>query len=208
MVQSALGLAPYDTAPWEDMMRDQHDPSQSMGFRIRLEFALHNSVHRWVGGAMGAMASPNDPVFWMHHCNIDRLWSDWIRSHQGQTPYLPLTGGPPGHNLYDSLIFHAEGQPAPWEGDDRPADVLDHHRLGYRYDTDPAEEVELRMDTIPAEDELPAQPEHPMPMPPHMRQPPIGPAVPSARWTLPIFALESEIPALSGPAGATPRGPA
>ncbi len=68
MVRSALGVTPYDSAPWEDMMRDRTDPSQWESFRIKLEIALHNLVHRWVGGTMLAMASPNDPVFWMHHC--------------------------------------------------------------------------------------------------------------------------------------------
>jgi hypothetical protein len=33
-----------------------------------------NLVHRWVNGNMVSMASPNDPVFWLHHANIDRLW--------------------------------------------------------------------------------------------------------------------------------------
>jgi tyrosinase len=156
MVTSAAGTTPYDSAPWEDMMRDPNDSTQWTGFRIRLEIVLHNLVHRWVGGTMGAMSSPNDPVFWLHHANIDRLWSDWIRKHQDQSPYLPLTGGPQGHNLYDPMIFHADGAPPPWEGDSRPVGVLDHHSLGYSYDTDPPDEVKLPMGPVPAQDELPA----------------------------------------------------
>ena len=142
---------------------------------------------------MVAMASPNDPVFWMHHCNIDRLWSDWIRGHQNQSPYLPLSGGPQGHNLYNKMIFHVDGEPAPWEGDARPVDVLDHHVLGYRYDTDPADEDKLPMGPVPAEDELHAEP-RPTPMP--MLPRPTRMAV-AARQPLPMFALESEIAALS-----------
>jgi tyrosinase len=49
---------------------------------------IHNPVHRWVGGATGTMTfldrSPADPIFWMHHANIDRLWSKWQQSQQGQ----------------------------------------------------------------------------------------------------------------------------
>jgi tyrosinase len=196
MAQTVLGATPYDSTPWEDMMRDSNDPSQWRGFRIRLEIVLHNLVHRWVGGAMLAMASPNDPVFWMHHCNIDRLWSDWMRRHQDQSPYLPLSGGPHGHNLYDAMIFHAGGAPAPWDDDARPVDVLDHHALGYTYDTDPAEEEELPMGSVPAEDEVPPSPEHPMPMPMHARTAERVAAAP-AQQRLPIFALKSEIAALS-----------
>jgi tyrosinase len=38
----------------------------------------HNDVHNWVGGTMGnIMISPADPLFWLHHAQIDRLWSIW-----------------------------------------------------------------------------------------------------------------------------------
>ena len=60
-----------------------------------------------------------------------------------QSPDLPLTGGPQGHNLYEPVIFHADAAPAPWEGDSRPADVLDHHSHGCSYDTDPPGETTL-----------------------------------------------------------------
>ena len=26
---------------------------------------------------MGTFQSPRDPIFWLHHCNIDRLWQEW-----------------------------------------------------------------------------------------------------------------------------------
>ena len=49
---------------------------------------IHNQVHGWVGGATGTMSfldrAPADPMFWMHHANIDRLWSVWQQSPQGQ----------------------------------------------------------------------------------------------------------------------------
>ena len=30
--------------------------------------------------------SPYDPIFWLHHCNVDRLWSEWMRRHQNGMP--------------------------------------------------------------------------------------------------------------------------
>lgn len=46
-------------------------------FTSQLE-GLHNTVHGWVGGTMNdIMISPADPIFWMHHCEIDRLWNSW-----------------------------------------------------------------------------------------------------------------------------------
>lgn len=37
----------------------------------------HNAGHRFIGGHMGRTFSPNDPVFWLHHANVDRLWAEW-----------------------------------------------------------------------------------------------------------------------------------
>jgi tyrosinase len=47
-----------------------------------LEETPHNSVHGAVGGRGGWMNNPflaaQDPIFWLHHAQIDRLWSRWI----------------------------------------------------------------------------------------------------------------------------------
>ena len=39
---------------------------------------MHNRVHVWVGGDMLPGTSPNDPVFFLNHCNIDRIWESWM----------------------------------------------------------------------------------------------------------------------------------
>ncbi len=50
-----------------------------------MEFNPHNRVHVMVGystGTPGYMINPDyaalDPIFWIHHCNIDRLWAAWL----------------------------------------------------------------------------------------------------------------------------------
>ncbi|KPC83244.1 hypothetical protein ADK82_08995 [Streptomyces sp. NRRL S-4] len=44
-----------------------------------LENVPHNQVHGGVGGWMGSVAgAARDPIFWLHHSNIDRLWSSWL----------------------------------------------------------------------------------------------------------------------------------
>lgn len=56
--------------------------------------SIHDQVHVWVGGRRGTMSfldrAPADPIFWMHHANIDRLWWQWHTSPQGrgQNPNL------------------------------------------------------------------------------------------------------------------------
>jgi tyrosinase len=53
--------------------------------------AAHNHVHTWVGAIMDNIsASPTDPIFWLHHAEVDRLWHIWQLSHPNMHP--PLTG--------------------------------------------------------------------------------------------------------------------
>ena len=50
---------------------------------------IHNSGHVWVGGSMsGILTAPTDPVFWMHYCEIDRLWAEWQAANPSQNPNL------------------------------------------------------------------------------------------------------------------------
>jgi hypothetical protein len=134
----ALNKTLYDVSPWNRLSID--------GFRNFVEGwrptgggpQNHNRVHVWVGGNMLPMTSPNDPVFWLNHCNIDRLWGLWMTQHPTADAYLPPSGTPgvpSGHGLNDTMIFFAGG-PAPWPDSSTPAGVTDHHALGYWYDTD------------------------------------------------------------------------
>jgi tyrosinase len=52
-------------------------------FQSQLE-SLHNGVHGFVGGTMASVAtSAYDPIFWAHHCMIDRVWYLWQLDHPG-----------------------------------------------------------------------------------------------------------------------------
>lgn len=44
----------------------------------RLESVPHNAIHDDIGGLMGDPdTAALDPIFWLHHANIDRLWEVW-----------------------------------------------------------------------------------------------------------------------------------
>lgn len=46
-----------------------------------LENNPHNTVHGMIGGCMGnPYYAALDPIFWLHHCNIDRLWQAWMET--------------------------------------------------------------------------------------------------------------------------------
>ncbi len=50
-------------------------------FTSKLE-DYHGNVHVWVGGHMGDIPfAAYDPIFWAHHCMIDRLWRMWQLRH-------------------------------------------------------------------------------------------------------------------------------
>ncbi|MDH3602444.1 MAG: tyrosinase family protein [Candidatus Tectomicrobia bacterium] len=123
-VNAVLNVTPYDTSPWSTAsspsFRNQHE-----GWIGAAGPGLHNRVHVWVGGSMLPGTSPNDPIFFLHHCFVDKIWADWQARNPSQG-YLPVSGGPAGHNLNDAMF--------PWTA--TPADVLDHLALGYEYDTD------------------------------------------------------------------------
>lgn len=121
-VTEALNEPLYDRSPWAAGSTDGH--------RNRLEGwingpRLHNRVHVWIGGDMGPGTSPNDPAFYLNHCNVDRIWEAWMAEH-GRV-YRPDVGeGPVGHRI-DSAMFALLGSSM------TPAEVLD---VSDRYDYD------------------------------------------------------------------------
>jgi tyrosinase len=130
---AALGENTYDFAPWG---------VTSGGFRNQLEGwqndaqipppSLHNRVHVFVGGDMSPSSSPNDPVFYLNHCNVDRIWEAWMQPvPQGHgRNYLPLQSAPAslkGHRLNDTLTSLLSGTTT-------PADMLDVSQF-YTYDS-------------------------------------------------------------------------
>jgi tyrosinase len=57
--------------------------SPKQGFCNDLNSGVHAQVHALVGTVtnMGYVpTTAQDPVFWIHHCNIDRLWASWNRA--------------------------------------------------------------------------------------------------------------------------------
>ena len=105
-------------------------------FRFGLEVDLHNLVHRWVNGQMILRASPHEPVFWLHHCNLDRLWAVWMRPKANADRYTAPVGAPTFHQPTGNMIFNIGGV-APWTGTYRPVDVIGDHPFDVWYEGDP-----------------------------------------------------------------------
>ncbi|WP_207907195.1 tyrosinase family protein [Paucimonas lemoignei] len=70
-VYNALTLTPFGSNVWN------FQRGTANAFETFLEDAPHNPVHNIIGGVMQTMQSPQDPIFYLHHANIDRLWHAW-----------------------------------------------------------------------------------------------------------------------------------
>jgi len=92
----------YDTTPFS---------ADSFGsFRNDLEgwrpFGAHNQVHVFVGGDMLLGTSPNDPIFFLNHCNVDRIWAEWQAANPARR-YEPQGTSTQG----DPLFRHRSNDP-------------------------------------------------------------------------------------------------
>lgn len=55
-------------------------------FAYMLEY-VHGFIHVGIGGDVATMHSPNDPVFFLHHFYVDKLWNQWQQAHPNETQY-------------------------------------------------------------------------------------------------------------------------
>jgi Common central domain of tyrosinase/Polyphenol oxidase middle domain len=107
-----------------------------------LESTPHNIVHALIGAGGNLMSTvttaAQDPIFWLHHANIDRLWVRWIALGEGRAN--------PTDNVEwmtrEFTFFDEAGNEATLTA----AEILDtQFDLGYRYDDDPE-----RLEPLPA----------------------------------------------------------
>lgn len=139
-VNAGAGLPPQATSAAAAMRMTNYVPPPLPGFGGgqtngpqhffnafgALEQTPHNVVHVLVGGLM---TNPNtaalDPIFWLHHCNIDRLWMEWNAAGGVNPDSAAWTA-----QTFE--LFDENGAPEtrPLSDADDPIGVM-----GYRYDT-------------------------------------------------------------------------
>ncbi|WP_424683545.1 tyrosinase family protein [Frateuria sp. YIM B11624] len=94
-------------------------------FEPQVEMHPHNPVHNLIGGVMAWIAySPRDPLFWVHHANIDRLWVAWLNAGGGRHEPATTASYWDGDNFYGKAV---DSMPRVWT---RNTTV----KLGYQYD--------------------------------------------------------------------------
>jgi tyrosinase len=139
---AAIFRTQYDTADWERTSA-QSFRNDLEGWRGVTVPGMHNRVHVWAGGDMVLGHSPNDPVFFLHHCNVDRIWAFW-QTRNGAETYLPeavASGDLAGHRRGDQL-FQMPGDATP------PATVDDMLTVaGLAYDS--FDDLQDLIDSLP-----------------------------------------------------------
>jgi tyrosinase len=67
------------------------------------EATPHNNIHGAVGGFMGSFNQAGlDPLFWLHHCNIDRIWEIWRRR--------TTSSGDPTSSAWRDFLFNIHNE--------------------------------------------------------------------------------------------------
>jgi tyrosinase len=76
----------------------------------------HSAIHGGIGGWMGSVpTAAQDPIFWLHHCNIDRLWNRWLAGGGGRSN--PPATDTTWHNT-NFTFFDEFGVPVQMKGSD------------------------------------------------------------------------------------------
>lgn len=152
---TAMDIGVYDVAPFivPDGLSDaEFQALLFASFRKFLEFVLHNGPHPWVGtqgqfgpgnvilnaplvGSMTWQASPNDPAFWLHHCNVDRLWAIWQQRYN-YPGYVPQAGGPAMQDGPDVMAVFNDPSYFSFPQHTTPNSNEDHKALGYLFYSD------------------------------------------------------------------------
>jgi hypothetical protein len=98
------------------------------GSKTELEFNPHDGVHQSIGGNMASVdLSSRDPIFFLHHANVDRLWSSWNARGNANS----------SEAMWRNFAFNRNfltGGGAAW--DVSVGDLNSTPALGYRYDGD------------------------------------------------------------------------
>lgn len=107
-----------------------------------LEGMPHNTAHNCIGGdpqvpkgPWGNMTnnlSPVDPIFFLHHSNMDRLWDVWTRKQQAlKLPYLPSKADYPTY-ADEPFLFYVDGN-GKEVGGSKAGDYVSTSRFQYDY---------------------------------------------------------------------------
>ena len=104
------------------------------GFNNELEGQLHDLIHGSVGtrfGMANVSWAARDPIFWLHHANIDRVWESWRRPGPDGSSSLDPGNGDAWYNAQYAFV-NAAGAAVRSDSPDRAMRAA--FNLKYKYD--------------------------------------------------------------------------
>ena len=120
-IERGRGVGP-DTVPNLRTEQETLDlggpPAAEFAEFARLQGNPHGRAHmaHQRGAITNIATAPQDPLFFLLHCNVDRLWAKWQYEYRRQDPVVGSAFAPssttPGHRINDRLW--------PWAGPLRP----------------------------------------------------------------------------------------
>lgn len=132
----------YDQEPYDSCSSDQDvsfrqylegfTDDETRPYCVATGCFMHGRGHGYVGGDMdGSSASPNDPIFFLHHAQVDRMWAAWQAANlaSGDAERMADYGNPGFPDAYRGPLFNFTEVDA--------SELLDYQALGYEYDSLP-----------------------------------------------------------------------
>jgi tyrosinase len=155
------------------------------GRTTALEAGPHNSTHATIGGDMGDMLSPRDPIFWLHHANVDRMWARWTAQGRANTAESMWATFP-----FNGIFWTPQGATGTTPFNVGVSELLDHRAWGYTYQGLP-----------PGEQAVARAPQAPLPQPRV-----VASVTPTGVATLNAV-LTTRVPIAGNEAGPAPQAP-
>ncbi|MCX4248002.1 tyrosinase family protein [Paraliomyxa miuraensis] len=129
--------APYDSCNTEEDVSfrqylEGYDNDDTNMTCVAVGCATHSSGHIFIGADMyESSGSPNDPLFFIHHAQVDRLWAAWQQANLAKGGEAAVDHGNPGYpeTHRGSLFVWPEVL---------ASEMFDYQALGYQYDTLPS----------------------------------------------------------------------
>jgi len=144
-INNGTGSLPATDVAYTSPMSSDFSNLDYYSAQSAIEISPHNMVHGDVGGASGWMSyidmAAQDPIFYLHHANIDRLWDLWLAQGGGRSdPTSDSTWTSQSYQFYDE-----DGNTQSMT----PCDILNAAaQLNYEYEGEPSQ-VTQSCGTIP-----------------------------------------------------------
>lgn len=131
--RTVYDIDPYDTCNTDEDVSfrqylEGYSKSEENALCIISGCENHGLGHLYISGDMGSGgAPPNDPMFFLHHANVDRLWAMWQDNNRADAETATDYGNPEYPDDWRGAMYNFD--------EVRADELFDFRALGFQYDT-------------------------------------------------------------------------